>query len=125
LGKKGVKIVGKSALQGLSDYAGDVQAGVDPAVARKHAFRSTVGNIMEKAGSRLKGQGSCRKKKKKRTQKGGTTRKKTCCCLKHLMAGGGGGHQGRKQGQRKPVRWQRSRKGIKARTKYDLFSSIV
>jgi hypothetical protein len=117
--KTGAKIAAKSALQGLSDYAGDVQVGVDPKVARSRAFRSTMGEIMEKTGAKMKGQGGRKRKK----QKGGAKKKKKRCCRLKRLSGGGGK---RRRTKKKQVGRQKRKKGIKARrSKFDLFSSVV
>lgn len=141
--KSGAKIVGKSALQGLSDYAGDVQAGVPADMARKRAFRSTLGNVLERGGKRLKTQaGGKRKRRRRRT----TQRKKkkqsggaACCKLKKLKRQRQRRRGGRKQigGKKKQKkikrrssksaaaaskRQRRGRRAIKRRTKFDLFS---
>jgi hypothetical protein len=143
--KTGAKLAGQSALKGMSEYAGDVEAGVPPDVARKRAFKSSLGNILMKSGEKLKGGGvssSSRKKQKKKTtkkvqkkQKGGGQKKRTkktkCCTLKVLsrqQQQTGGRRRRRQQTRTKKKtasggrRRRRQAKGIKRRTKFDLFS---
>jgi hypothetical protein len=134
--KSGAKILGQSALQGLSEYAGDVQAGADRKVARKRALQSTIANALEAGGKKLKGGGGKRRKmtrRRRRPQKGGAGRvtkkrvkKKKCCKLKMLRPQTGSGH--RRQRRRKTAtttatkRRRRPTATIKRRSKFDLFS---
>jgi hypothetical protein len=124
--KSGAKIVGKSTLQGLSDYAGDIQSGVPSDVARKRAIRTTLGTMLEKGGKKLQEGG--RRRRAKKMQAGGA-----CCKIKRLnrtrQTGGKKLRQSRvKVGGRKrrhPVakkKQKKKKKAIKRRAKFDLFS---
>src|SRR5688500_4460137 len=63
--KEGAKIVGTSGLKAFTDYKGDVDAGLDKGKARKRAFRSAIGDIMEQGGKALRGGGKRRKRMRK------------------------------------------------------------
>jgi hypothetical protein len=136
--KSGAKIVGKSTLQGLSDYAGDIQAGVPSDVARKRAFRSTLGTMLEQGGQKLKQEGGrggggkrVKRQGKKKHQTGGA-----CCKLKRLRKRssrtqtGGKKHRSRVSTSRKRRsssvknrnRKKKKKQAIKRRAKFDLFS---
>jgi hypothetical protein len=133
--KSAAKIAGQSALQGLADYAGDVQAGVPKEVARKRAFKSAVGSMLEQGGRKIKSSGGAPKRrrrrssKKKRVGRGG--KKGKCCKVKRLKQGGSSIRRRRRpsrKGGKKNVAAQKRRRrttvaaGIKRRSKFDLFS---
>ena len=107
--KEGAKIAEKSALKGISEYQGDIEAGADKRAARKRAFRSAVGEALDQGAKKMRGSG---KRKKPRVGKG---KKKRCCRLKKIR------RVGRGKKARKPARTRR-RKSIKKRSKFNLLS---
>jgi hypothetical protein len=127
--KTGAKLAGQSALKGMSEYAGDVEAGIPRDVARKRAIKSSLGNMLVQSGEKLKRGGGGGKRK---VQKGG----KKCCKLKMLQrqqTGVGGRRrrpkkpQNKKKKKKATARGKRRRRqpaatGIKRRGKFDLFS---
>jgi hypothetical protein len=127
--KSAAKIAGQSALQGLADYAGDVQSGVPKEVARKRAFKTAVGSMLEQGGRRIKSSGGAAKRKrlsKRGKKKVGRGKKgKKCCRVKRLNQNGLGRRR-RKQRKagKKMVQKRRRRRPttIKRRSKFDLFS---
>lgn len=119
--KTGAKIVGSSALRNIGDYAGDVQAGADPKLARKRALKSTVADIMEETGKKMRGSGTLSKRKKKK-----------CCRIVKKRLVGGGSKRKRKRFPKKAIRKTNTRpvkrkkkkkmRSIKTRSKFDLLS---
>ena len=129
--KTGAKIGAESALRGLADYGDEVRAGVDPQEARKRAFRSALGEALEKGGKRMKGEGMkkrCRRQKTKRKNKSVARGKgkRKCCRLQTISAAMKGKGKRRRRATRKKEnllsKGRRLRSAIKGRSRFDLLS---
>jgi hypothetical protein len=128
--KSGAKIAGASALKGVADYAGDVDAGVPKEVARKRAFKSAVADMMESGGKKIRGAGRRRKTVKNKAGAGCRKKSKSKTCKLKLLTRQQGGRPRRKRTprrQRRRIDGKKKRRvaptgGIKRRSKFDLFS---